>query len=205
MSIRPSPSRLLAVLLAAFAAACSSPPTPKDTFYRLEVAEPARRFDRAPIPGVLEINRFDTDGVLSERALAYQEAGKGVQRYRYDFWSEPPGVMLQDKVAAYLAAAHAAQRIVTPDLRVPPDFALRGKLRRFEQIAGADRVAVEMQLALVSARDGSLVVMNTYSSQVPTDGEAPEAATAAMGRAVSDILGRFLADLSDATIPAPRR
>lgn len=194
---------LTAILLTALTA-CSSPPTPKDTFYRLEVAQPADMFAPPPIPGVLEVNRLDTDGVLAERALAYQEGGK-LQRYRYDFWSEAPGLMLQDRIAAYLTTANAAAKVVTPDLRVPPDYALRGKLKRFEQIAGADSVAVEMQLALVNARDGSLILMNTYAAQVKTDGETPAAATAALGSGVTDILNRFRTDLAATDMPKVRR
>lgn len=196
---------LAAILLLALVAACSSPPAPRDTFYRLDLAPPAHRFDKPALPGVLEVNRLDTDGVLSERALAYQEPGKGIQRYRYDFWSEPPGVLLQDRIAQMLKAANAAERIVTPDLRVPPDYALRGKVRRFEQIAGANKVAVEVQLVLVNARNGDLVMMETYAAEVPAAADTPEAAVAAIGRGADQVMARFLADLAAAKIPAARK
>ncbi len=203
-------TRQLAILLAipfvALAAACSSPPAPRDTFYRLAAAAPARSFDAPPLAGVLEVNRLDTDGVLSERALAYVDAGKGgLQRYRYDFWSEPPGVMLQDRLARALAEANAAREVVTPDLRVPPDYALRGKLRRFEQVAGADRVAVELQLVLVNARDGQLIMTKTYAATPAAAADTPEAAVAAIGRGVDEVVARFLADLARADVPAPRK
>lgn len=201
----PSLPRIAAALLLALATACSSPPAPRDTFWRLDVAAPAQGFQVPPLPGVLEVARLDTDGVLSERALAYQEGGGAVQRYRYDLWSEPPGVMLQDRITQVLSAANAARRVVTPDLRVPPDYALRGKLRRFEQVAGAGKVAVEMQLGVVSARDGSLILLKTYATQVRAGAETPAAAVAALGQGVSEILDRFLADLAQASLPPARR
>lgn len=196
---------LLAASLAAAAAACSSPPAPRDTFYRLEAAAPARGFATPALPGVLEVNRLDTDGVLSERALAYAEPGRGIQRYRYDFWSEPPGLLLQDRLVQALTAAKAAAKVVTPDLRVPPDYALRGKVRRFEQIAGANQVAVDIQLVLVDARDGRLIMMETYSTRPAATGDSAEAAVAAIGRGVDEVVARFLADLAKADIPVPRR
>ncbi|MEW5727008.1 MAG: ABC-type transport auxiliary lipoprotein family protein [Pseudomonadota bacterium] len=196
---------LLAASLAAATAACSSPPAPRDTFYRLEAGVPARGFDTPALPGVLEVNRLDTDGVLSERALAYAEPGRGIQRYRYDFWSEPPGLLLQDRLVQALTAAKAAAKVVTPDLRVPPDYALRGKVRRFEQIAGANQVAVDIQLVLVDARNGELIMMETYSARPAAAGDSAEAAVAAIGRGVDEVVARFLADLAKADIPAPRR
>ncbi|MGE5545851.1 MAG: ABC-type transport auxiliary lipoprotein family protein [Solirubrobacterales bacterium] len=195
---------LTAAMLLALSA-CASPPAPKDTFHRLEVAAPAARFQVPPLPGTLEVDRVESDGVLAERAIAYQEPGQGVQRYRYDFWSEAPGLMMQDRLAGYLRAANAAERVVTPDLRVPSDWMLRGKLRRFEQIAGAGKVAVEMQLAVVSARDGTLVMLKTYAAEIAARSDTPRDAAEAIGRGVSDILDRFVADLARAEIPKVRR
>jgi cholesterol transport system auxiliary component len=202
--------RRSAILITALTlAACAGEAPPRDTYYRLDVAQPAAALARPVIPGVLEVGRFDTDGVLSERGLAYEEAGSGgavaLQRYRYALWAEPPGQMLQDKLAQALTDAGAAQKVVTPDLRVPPDWTVRGRLRKFEQLAGQGKVAAEMQLAVVSARDGSLALMNTYASTQATGGDTPEAAAAALGRATSDIFARFLADLGAITIAPPRR
>lgn len=189
--------------LAAILAACTAPPVPRDTFYRLEVAEPAQRFAQPVVRGVVEVGRLDSDGVLSERAIAYQEAaGRGVQRYRYDFWSEPPGQLVQDALARFLERANAAQRVVGPELRVPPDYVVRGRVRRFEHLIGTGRVAVELQLGLVGARDGTLVLMNTYAAEAATPGPDAAGAAQAMNRAVSEILARFVTDLAQANIPA---
>jgi ABC-type uncharacterized transport system auxiliary subunit len=190
------------ILLLLLLAACAGPPAPKDAFYRLEVAPPAKTFERPPLPGVLEVDRLEADGAVAERALAFEtRPGGPVERYRYDFWSEQPGIMLQDRLAAFLRAANAAGRVVTPELRVPPDWTLRGKIRRFEQVAGADKVAVELQLAVVSARDGSLVLLDTFHAEAPA-GSGVEGMVAAIGRATSEVLARFLADLGNAKVPA---
>lgn len=194
---------LFSLGLVAAVTACAAPPAPRDTFYRLEIAEPAQRFAQPIVPGVVEVGRLDSDGVLSERAIAYQEeAGRGIQRYRYEFWSEPPGQLVQDALARFLERANAAQRVVGPELRVPPDYVVRGRVRRFEHVIGTDRVAVELQLGLVSARDGRLALMNTYTAEAATPGPGAAGAAEATSRAVSEILERFVADLAQINIPA---
>lgn len=197
-------SRALAFGLLALLAACAQPAPPADNFYRLEVAEPAARNGEPWLPGVLEVNRFDTDGVLAERALAYQDKDGSLARYRYDLWTEAPGTLLQDQLVEDLRARGAAHQVVTPDLRVPPDWALRGKLRRFELLPDQGKVAMRLQLSVVSARDGSVVLLDTYGAEVATAAE-PKAAAVALARAAADIFDRFAADLATAPKPQTRR
>lgn len=193
-----------AVLLAALSA-CASPAPPRDNFYRLEAVPRVAVLDKAVLPGVAEVNRLDVDGALSERGLAYQEKDGALARYSYDLWSDPPATTLQLALADTLRHAHVAEQVVTPDLRVPPDWMVRGRLFRFEYIPSQAKVAVKMQLAVVSARDGRLVLMDTYAAEPPVQGAGPEAAVAALNHATADILSRFTADLAKASIPVQRR
>lgn len=198
-AIQPRILGLLACL-----AACAQSAPPADNFYRLEVAEPAPRRGEPWLPGVLEVNRLDTDGVLSERALAYQDRDGSLARYRYDLWAEAPGSLLQGQLVEDLRARAAAGRVVTPDLRVPPDWALRGKLRRFELLPDLGKVAIRMELSVTSARDGSLVLLETYAAEEPSAAD-PRAAAAALARATADVFARFAADLAKAPVPPTRR
>lgn len=187
--------RLIALLVLAVAA-CAGAPPPPDTFYRIEPAETVPRFAAPPLPGVIEVERLAADGAVAERALVFARGDGGpLAHYKYDFWSEPPGLMLQDRLARSLTRAGAADRVVTPDLRVLSDWTVRGKIRRFEQLAGVGMVAVDIQLAVVGSRTGELVLNESYGVQVPTASDAVEAAAHAMERGVSEIFGRFLADL----------
>lgn len=196
--------RTLAVLLAATLAACASPAPPKDNFYRLQAvaAVPA---GRVVLPGVVEVNRLDVDGVLSERGIAYQAADGALARYSYDLWSDAPATALQLALAETLRAAGVADQVVTPDLRVPPDWMVRGRLFRFEYLPAQGKVAIKLQLAAVSARDGALVLLDTYAAEPHVQGSGPEAAVAALNRAAADILARFAHDLSNAKAPVQRR
>lgn len=198
-------SGTLAVLLAAVLSACASPAPPKDNFYRLDAVASVQALDKAVLPGVLEVNRLDVDGALSERGLAYQDKDGALARYSYDLWSDAPATALQLALAETLRQAHAADTVVTPDLRVPPDWTLRGRLFRFEYLPDQGRVAVKLQLAVVSARDGALVLLDTYGAERAVQGAGPEAAVAALNRATAELFSRFVADLAKASIPVQRR
>ena len=186
-------------------AACAGQAPPPDMFHRIEPSA-AARFTQPPLPGVLEVQRLTTDGVLAERAITFAAKDGGpLSHYAYDLWSEPPGVMLQDRLARILADAGAAGRVVTPEMGTLADWTLRGKLRRFEHLAGSNRVAVDMELGVVSARDGSLALLEHYSVMIATESTGVEAAASAMERAVSQIFTRFLADLGRARTGAPSK
>jgi cholesterol transport system auxiliary component len=200
MKIMAKRKTLSAALLLLSLTACTGPAAPPDSFYRIEVGAPVRRLAKPVLPGVLEVNRLAADGVAAERAMAFAHAeGGALAHYKYDFWSEPPGVLLQDRLAHYLADAGVADRVVTPALRVLSDWVLRGKVRRFEQIAGRSEVVVDLELAVVSARDGRLVLLQTYEARVPAASEAVDAAAHAMQKGVADIFARVLGDLERAS------
>jgi ABC-type uncharacterized transport system auxiliary subunit len=175
--------------------ACASSPAPRDSFYRLEAAQPAQRVAAPVLPGVLEVSQLDADGVLSERALAYQQANGTISRYDFDLWSEPPGVLIQEQIAEVLSAARIATTVVTPDLRVPPDWSLRGRIKRFELLPEAKLVQVRLQLSVISARDGTLLLLKTYDIERPSEA-TPVAAVKALSQALSEALARFVADLA---------
>lgn len=195
----------LAVILAAALAACSSPPPPRDNHYRLEAVPAGTALARPVFAGVMEVNRLDVDGMLSERGLVYQDADGTLARWRYDLWSDPPATALQMELAETLRAANMAEQVVTPDLRVPPDWMVRGRLFRFEALPAQGKVAIKLQLAAVSARDGTLVLLKTYASEPAMNGKGPEAAVTALNRGVSELLSRFVSDLSQVTPPVSRR
>jgi cholesterol transport system auxiliary component len=195
--------RIILGLSVALLAACAAPSPPADSFHRLVVAMPSQRFAAPILPGTLEVGRLEAEGTLSERPLAYQTPDGSLARYRYDLWSDVPAVMVQETLLEALRVTGAAATVVTPDLRVPPDWTLRGRITRFELIPGTGNVAVRLRLAVVSATDGTLILQDTYEAEEASD-PGPNAEAAALGRATSAILARLVADLGRATVPARR-
>lgn len=188
---------LLPVILAAALAACAQPAPPKDRFYRLETAPLAADFT-APKLGIVEVSRLSTDGVLSERPLAYQDIDGALGRYRYDLWAEPPTALLQRALVDALRQAGIATTVITPETRVPPDWIVRGRLNRFEMVTATGKASAAMELAVVSARDGGLLLLKTYQADIAS-AAGPEAEVAALTRASSELIAAFVADLGRMT------
>jgi ABC-type uncharacterized transport system auxiliary subunit len=187
-------------------AACAGPPPPTDSFYRLQASPTVQHFAKPALPGVVEVERLSSDAVLGDRALTFAaKEGGPLEHYHYDFWSEPPGILMQDQLARALRQAGAADRVVTPDLRVLADWTVRGKIRRFEQVANAGKVVVEMDLGVVATRDGSLVLLEPYAATSPVSGSGVEAVVTAMDKSVADIIARFVADLGRARATGANR
>lgn len=188
--------RLGSIALLLALAACALPAPPPDMFYRIEPGPAASRFAKPPLPGVLEVQRLTADGVLDERAITVAARDGGpLSHYKYDLWSDPPAMMLQDRLARFLTTAGAADRVLSPELGVLADWTLRGKLHRLEHLADSSQVAVDIELSVVSAHDGTLVLLEDYSALVPVGSGGIDGVVAAMERGVSQVFGRFLADL----------
>ena len=195
------------LLLLAFAVALGgclgeAPPVPRDHFYRLLVAMP----DEAPsnpggahLDGVLLVRAFDASGLLRERPLLYSASGASteLQQHDYHYWTDTPPRMLQDQLVAYLRDSDIADSVVTPDLRAAADFEVIGKVKRLERLLDENPadVVVELELALLRTADDELVVVDSYAVEARSAENSIEASVAALNQAVTDIFGRFLADL----------
>lgn len=202
----PRIAGVVSVLLVLGLTACASSAPPRENYYRLDVGHATASAYPAPIlPGVLEVSRPDSDGVLADRALAYQLPDGAFARYSYDLWSNSPAELLQQALADRLRDLGAAEQVVTPEMRVPPQWMVRGRLSRFEYRPDSGKVFARLQLSVISARDGTLVLLNTYESEQPVPVPGPENAIRALDRAADDIFARFTADLGGVTIPPQRR
>jgi cholesterol transport system auxiliary component len=189
------PVLVAAVLLAACG---SAPPVPEDQFYRLRVT-PAPSPGQKLLPGTVEIDRFVADGLTAGRPIVYSESGKPyqVREYHYHFWTQPPTVMLRDELVAFLRAAKVADAVVTPEMRVPADFVLTGKISRLEKVVGEPPKAVlEMELAVRKAAGGKLVFLDTYRIESTSDGAGVDDTVNALNQALATIYRKFLSDLA---------
>jgi len=188
---------LLALLLAGCATAEAPPP---DSFYRLELEDPGRRYGTPLLDGALEVARLDADGLLAQRPVIYRTSGPALRQYNYHYWAEAPALMLQDAFVAALRTAGAAARVVTPALRQIPDYRLVGKVKRlqYEPEAQPPVVKVALELGVVRDRDGRLLLLETYRAERRTAQPTVAGAVTAFQAALTDLAARFLDDLAEA-------
>jgi len=188
-------------LMAGLLAACSQPPVPQDHFYRLTATPPASTSKTPQLSGILEVSTIMADGVMAGRPIVFSDARNPVEvnEYHYHFWSEPPAPMMRDELVACLRAAGVATTIVTPELRIEPEFILSGRLKRLEQVRGTPtKAAIVLELGLRAGRQDKLLLLKTYRVENEAENDSVAAAVDAFNRALSAICARFVAD-----IPAP--
>ena len=193
-------TRLALVVLAAVAlAGClgSAPPVPRDHFYRIQATAPAGAAERH-LPGVLSVRPLEADGLLRERPLVFGAKARPheMQQHDYHYWTDPPPRMLQGQLVDYLRQSGVALAVITPDLRIPPDFEVLGRIKRLERLLGGSeaRVSVELELGLIGRAEGRLLVLDSYAVELPAADTSIDSSITALNLAVAEIFGRFLAD-----------
>ena len=191
---------LACAALAIVTAGCVAGPAPRDHFYRLVVATPAK--SGPTLPGLLEVDRFTSDDVLRRPAMLRAQSGSPeVTPYAYHLWVNSPTLMLQQALTDYLRAAGAAQTVTTRASGLSANWIVTGQLRRFDHLEGSDpKVTVEMELSLQNQqrRDSKPAVQKVYRAEARPADENPAAAAEAFGSAVGTVFQQFTADLRTA-------
>jgi ABC-type uncharacterized transport system auxiliary subunit len=192
----------IVILLAGLLAldACTAKVVPEDNFYRLTLSDPqtVQSLPAGLANGVIQIERFTADGLLGGRAIVFSDGAHSnvAQTYHYDFWLEPPTILLQSALADTLRKA-GVQKVVTPDLRIEPDYTIAGKIRAFEQVRGDPGfVRVRIELAVSERASGKLIMFKSYNAEPSTSSDGIREAVSRMSTAIDQIYSEFLKDLA---------
>ena len=194
----------LVLLLTACGGGSAPPP---DSFYRLSADDPGRRYGRPLLPGTVEVGRFSADGVTGERALVYSNGGQRVRRYSYHHWIDSPPRLIQESLVEALRRVEAAEAVVTPELRLRSDWRVEGQLKRLEHRLTGDggaEVVLAIEVSVVDARDGGLVMIDGFRSRRQVASTEVEPAVEAFNVALTDVVAEFLDRLAEATAERAR-
>ncbi len=189
-----------ALLAMGLLSACAAPPpAPEDAFYRLNPRAGGETAVAPLLSGVVEIDRFVASGSLANRPLLFAEAGSNaVSEYHYHFWIEAPPILLQNALVSYLRSAGVSKRVVTPEMRVTPDYTIRGRVMRLETVLGNPATGVaEFELSLRREHDGELIVLGEYLAEVPSGQNGVKTDVTAIEAAVDKAFAAFVADIAN--------
>lgn len=188
------------LLISALVSGCfgSAPPVPRDHYYRLVLPGPdASARVQESFPGVIAVEPLEADGLLHERPLLFSDDAMAlrVQQHDYHYWTDTPPRMLQDQIVTYLRNSGISRIVVTPEMRVQPDYLVTGKAKRLERLiaGGRPRVVVSLDLTLVRLADSRLVLSDSFSEEAVAADGSVEASVAALNQATARILDRFVA------------
>jgi ABC-type uncharacterized transport system auxiliary subunit len=187
---------ILAVLAGCFG---SAPPVPREQYFRLIATQPAEQASR-PISGGIEIVPFAGEGVMSERPLLFSaDGGRKLEQRNYAYWTDAPPQMLRDQLVSFLRSAGVADRVVPSELRVESAYAVRGTIKRLEQLVGASPAAViSLELAVLENSSDRLILSKVYTAERPTSGQSIDEAVAALNDALDEIFASFARDIAAA-------
>ena len=193
--------RLALLPILAMLAGCfgSAPPVPKEQYFRLIAAQPAEQASRQ-ISGGIEIVPFAGAGVMSERPLLFSaDGGRKLEQRNYAYWTDAPPQMLRDQLIAYLREAGVADRVVPSELRIESAYAVRGTIKRLEQLVGGSAGAViSLELAVLENSTDRLILSKLYTAEKPTSGQSIDDAVAALNDGLDEIFANFASDLAAA-------
>lgn len=190
--------RLLpAALLLSALAGClgAAPPIPRDHYYRVTVQPEPNSGVR--FPGIISVAPIEADGLLRERPLLFSRSGaREIQQHDYHYWTEAPPHMLQAQLVDYLRNSGAADAVITPDLRLPADYEVTGRIRRFERLLSREttHVVAQLELAMTEVGSNRLIIVQSYGADIAAEDDSVEASVRALDSALAGIFTRFLAD-----------
>jgi ABC-type uncharacterized transport system auxiliary subunit len=179
---------------------CASRPAPTDHYYRIDAGAPDAPAAKK-LEGNLQVDRLRTDALTGERQLLYKETASAseIHQHAYQRWSDPPAILLQAELVAFLSAAAVADSVMTATARVKPDYVVSGQIRDFERVLGPEvHAVVEIRFLVTRAGDGEILVNQSYREERPAANASFEASAAAFNDAVHVIFERFLKDLGSA-------
>ena len=176
---------------------CASGPAPIDHYYEIDAGVPDAPVAKK-LEGNLQVDRFRTDTLIGERQLLYKETvdAPEIRQHTYQRWSDPPAILLQTELIAFLSAAAAADVVMPTTARVKPDYVISGRIRDFERVLAPEvRAVVEIQLVVTSAADKEILINHSYREERAAANSTVAASAVAFSEAVHVIFERFLADL----------
>lgn len=174
----------------------SAPPIPSDKFYRLE-SVPAQTSASTAINESLYIAPLRADGPYAERAMLYAQQPRELQQYHYQFWSEPPAVLLQEHLRSSLQAMNFAPRVTDMPLAAGIGYLLNAKILRLEKINdnGQVRAVISLHFALQRKKNQELVLDKTYLAEEEVSDDTQHTYVLACEAGLKKIYTQFAADL----------
>jgi ABC-type uncharacterized transport system auxiliary subunit len=180
---------------------CASGPAPIDHHYRIDAGVPDASAAKK-LEGNLQVDRLRTDALIGQRQLLYKEtAGASeIRQHPYQRWSDPPAILLQTELVAFLTTAAAADSVMSATARVKPDYVISGRILAFERVLEPEvRAVVEIQFTVTRADGEEILVNHSYREERAAANANIEASVVAFGEAIHAIFEQLLADLSGAS------
>ncbi len=177
--------------------ACAQPKVPDEHYYRLDADMP-ESLSSPLFSGVMMVEPFRGNGLTRERPLLYSSADTPleVQQYNYHYWIDTPTLMVQDQVVDFARQVNIAETVVTPDMRLIPDYIMNGHIKRLDRVVGSNgsTSVLEIEFNLMDAHSDRPVLMKNYLVEEEA-GDDMASTIEAFKRAFTKVFSDLKADL----------
>lgn len=190
---------VLLVLGLALLAACSVPPVPDVTFFRLPAAAVLPRADKPLSALPIEVETFRGDGIYAEQALIYATTSRAeaLRAFHYQLWSDPPSRALQARLTGMLRESGITSLVTDRLPASTPALRVHGRILRFERVPRESGFVVVVALEMrVDQDQGEPLIERTYSAEIPAADASMTATVDAFGKAIDKNFASFYADLA---------
>src|SRR2546425_3520592 len=155
-------------------------------YYQLTVpADPPAVEKADTIPVTLLLGALMTSHLYREDRIVYGNDGEQMGTYEYQRWAEPPAEMIQEVLLRELRASGRYRAVQYRRSNIQGDFALRGQLYDFKELAGEQMSArVTLELEMRDLKNGATVWTHYYSHDEPANGKNVPAVVAALDKNV---------------------
>ena len=180
-------------------AACSPPPVPDVTYFRLPAPAPLPHAAKPLSLLPLEIDVFSAEGIYAEQALIYaiDSQGSALRTYHYQVWGDPPTHALQQRLVNMLRESGIATLVTDRLPASTPALRVQGTIRRYERIKHDPSYSVAVTILMrVEQERGEPLIEQEYSAEADATDSKMDSTVAAFGVAVDKVFAKFYADLA---------
>jgi len=171
---------------------------PADHYYRLPEASVEK--NTAFKVNHFLLNPVKAEGLYYERSILYVEASAPleVKRYHYHYWVETPAKLVRKYAQSYLSQAGTISNMSVNVSSHPADIETDITITNFERIVepGAVQSLISLRISVKYQKDPERDFSKLYTAKVNAESSVMHATAAAFGKALNEIMGLFVTDLT---------
>jgi ABC-type uncharacterized transport system auxiliary subunit len=155
-------------------------------YYQLTVRADAGAIEKPDaVPVTLLLGGVMTSHLYREDRIVFGNGPEQLGTYEYQRWAEPPAEMIQEVLLRELRASGRYRAVNYRRSNVRGDFALRGRLYDFKEVAGGQMsTRVTLELEMRDLKNGATVWTHYYTHDEPASGKDVPAVVAALDQNV---------------------
>jgi len=170
-------------------------PRPEVHHYTLAVRLPAPT--GATTKATLSVRPFSAHDPYNQSLLVYRTSPYQIDFYNYHRWAAAPAELITDWTRQYLRSTALFAKVY-PAGEDAADFALNGRIRRFDEVDQEQTWQAVLSIDFWLTRDDQRIPLwfQSYTAAQEATKRNPAAVAEAMSRNLETILGKLIIDLT---------